>query len=87
MAWVGLGADGLSSSAYGPEAAFRELEIVTPGAAPHLHIPTRPSMSFHGNMQVAIAEARTLGRQASKVSLGNASASAAKAGSPSGFGT
>lgn len=25
LAWVGLGADGLSSSAYGPEAAFREL--------------------------------------------------------------
>jgi amino acid transporter len=26
LAWVGLGADGLSSSAYGPEAAFRALE-------------------------------------------------------------
>src|SRR5581483_4048979 len=25
LAWVGLGADGLSSSAYGPGAAFREL--------------------------------------------------------------
>src|SRR5256885_1114304 len=25
LAWVGLGADGLSSSAYGPDAAFREL--------------------------------------------------------------
>jgi hypothetical protein len=25
LAWVGLGADGLSSSAYGPEAAFRAL--------------------------------------------------------------
>src|SRR5258708_21897676 len=25
LAWVGLGADGLSASAYGPEAAFREL--------------------------------------------------------------
>ena len=25
FAWVGLGADGLSSSAYGPEAAFRSL--------------------------------------------------------------
>ncbi len=29
MAWVGLGADGLSSSSYGPDAAFRE--IMTPG--------------------------------------------------------
>src|SRR2546422_10750273 len=25
FAWVGLGADGLSSSAYGPEEAFRQL--------------------------------------------------------------
>jgi hypothetical protein len=25
LAWVGLGADGLSSSAYGPEEAFRHL--------------------------------------------------------------
>src|SRR5205814_2134098 len=25
LAWVGLGADGLSSSAYGPEAAFKAL--------------------------------------------------------------
>src|SRR6478752_6645094 len=31
LAWVGLGADGLSSSAYGPEAAFRAL-----GAHTHL---------------------------------------------------
>ncbi|MGH7296997.1 MAG: APC family permease [Polyangiaceae bacterium] len=29
LAWVGLGADGLSSSAYGPDAAFRE--ILGPG--------------------------------------------------------
>src|SRR6202167_6244359 len=28
LAWVGLGADGLSSSSYGPDAAFRE--IMTP---------------------------------------------------------
>src|SRR5881409_3837056 len=31
LAWVGLGADGLSSSAYGPEAAFRTL-------GPHTHL-------------------------------------------------
>ena len=30
LAWIGLGADGLSSSAYGPEAAFRAL-------GPHTH--------------------------------------------------
>ena len=27
FAWVGLGADGISSSAYGPEEAFRALEL------------------------------------------------------------
>ena len=26
FAWIGLGADGISSSAYGPEEAFRALE-------------------------------------------------------------
>ena len=31
FAWVGLGADGLSSSCYGPEETFRTL-----GAHPHL---------------------------------------------------
>ena len=33
FAWVGLGADGLSSSAYGPEEAFKAL-----GGHPHLGI-------------------------------------------------
>ena len=31
LAWVGLGADGLSSSAYGPEEAFKAL-------GPHTHL-------------------------------------------------
>ena len=30
LAWVGLGADGLSSSSYGPEEAFRTLGGLTP---------------------------------------------------------
>jgi len=34
LAWVGLGADGLSSSAYGPDEAFRQL-----GAHPFLAVP------------------------------------------------
>jgi amino acid transporter len=34
LAWVGLGADGLSSSAYGPEAAFRAMEKHTYLAIP-----------------------------------------------------
>src|SRR5881397_3154173 len=33
LAWVGLGADGLSSSAYGPEEAFRQL-----GSHPYLAV-------------------------------------------------
>jgi transcription-repair coupling factor (superfamily II helicase) len=45
-----------------PRLDLKELDI---GFAPDseegpLHIATRPSLSFHGNMQVAIAEARTL---------------------------
>ena len=39
---------------------FRELEIVTDPLAQPLHISTRPSMTFHGNMQVAVSEARSL---------------------------
>ncbi len=38
---------------------LRELDISTEPAH-RFHIATRPSMAFHGNMQVAIAEARTL---------------------------
>jgi transcription-repair coupling factor (superfamily II helicase) len=58
------------------QVAFRELEIsqvgqaLRPAAVPaSLHIPTRPSMSFHGNMQVAIAEARTLVDAGSRVAF------------------
>jgi amino acid transporter len=39
LAWVGLGADGLSSSAYGPEEAFRQLGEHT-GLAVYLAIAT-----------------------------------------------
>ena len=49
------------------EIEFRELDISLDAATPGLHIPTRPSMSFHGNMQVAIAEARTLVEHGSRV--------------------
>ena len=52
------------------EIELRELEF---GAA-NLHIPTRPSMSFHGNMQVAIAEARGLVESGSRVAFFAASA-------------
>ena len=49
---------------------LRELELGAQG----LHIPTRPSMSFHGNMQVAIAEARGLVEAGSRVAFFAASA-------------
>jgi transcription-repair coupling factor (superfamily II helicase) len=49
---------------------LRELELGEAG----LHIPTRPSMSFHGNMQVAIAEARSLVEAGSRVAFFAASA-------------
>lgn len=51
------------------QAAVRELEIVTGDSTPSLHIGTRPAMSFHGNMKVAIAEARTLVDQGSRVAF------------------
>ena len=46
-----------------PQIHLKELELGSEG----LHIRTRPSMSFHGNMQVAVAEARTLAEQGSRV--------------------
>ena len=44
------------------QCSFKELDIAwsTSEAAGSRHIATRPSLSFRGNMQVAIAEARTL---------------------------
>jgi transcription-repair coupling factor (superfamily II helicase) len=55
-----------SAAARHPQVAFRELEIAP---QPGLHISTRPSMAFHGNMQVAIAEARTLVDEGSRVAF------------------
>ncbi len=47
---------------------LRELDLpVIEPEARRLHIPTRPSMAFHGNYKVAIAEARTLVEQGNKV--------------------
>ena len=49
-------------------------ESVAEGAAPDLalealHITTRPSLAFHGNMQVAIAEARSLVESGNRVAF------------------
>ena len=38
---------------------LRELDLES-AASGRLHIPTRPSLAFHGNMSVAVAEARNL---------------------------
>ncbi len=44
--------------------SFAELDLVTSGDAHNpeevFHIPTRPSLTFQGNMRVAVAEARNL---------------------------
>ena len=60
-----------------PQLSLKELEIGwTPPADPEaegmpeaLHIASRPSQAFHGNMQVAIAEARTLVESGNRVAF------------------
>ena len=55
-----------------PTLSLEELEIGWTGSveeALNRHISTRPAMSFHGNMQVAIAEARTLVEKGNKVAF------------------
>ena len=55
--------------------SLRELEIIQDvERTPSLHVATRPAMSFHGNMQVAIAEARSLVDTGSRVAFFAASA-------------
>jgi transcription-repair coupling factor (superfamily II helicase) len=51
-----------------PRLEFKELEIGWQNEA-NLHLSTRPSLSFHGNMQVAIAEARTLVESGKRVAF------------------
>jgi len=50
-----------------PQASIKELEIGWNEG--DLHIATRPSLTFHGNMQVAIAEARTLAESGNRVAF------------------
>ena len=54
-----------------PSLALKELEIGWDSVRneANLHLATRPSLSFHGNMQVAIAEARTLVEGGSRVAF------------------
>ena len=51
------------------QVALRELDVAIASSTPGLHISTRPSMAFHGNMQVAIAEARTLIEEGARVAF------------------
>ena len=51
----------------GPRIDFKELEISWTDEG--LHVATRPSLTFHGNMQVAIAEARTLVEAGNRVAF------------------
>jgi transcription-repair coupling factor (superfamily II helicase) len=64
-------------AAAAPQISLKELEIgwepvLELGSfrtnAP-LHIPTRPAMAFHGNMQVAVAEARNLVESGNRVAF------------------
>ena len=59
-------------AAAAPQLSLKELEIgfdFSDGAQAALHIATRPTMAFHGNMQVAIAEARTLVESGNRVAF------------------
>jgi transcription-repair coupling factor (superfamily II helicase) len=54
-----------------PQVKFQQIDIgwSPSGEATSAHVPTRPSMTFHGNIQVAIAEARTLVESGQKVAF------------------
>ncbi|MBC7928776.1 MAG: transcription-repair coupling factor [Bryobacteraceae bacterium] len=47
--------------------ALRELDVVVAGAAESAAIPTRPSIAFHGNMQLAVAEGRSVVERGGRV--------------------
>ena len=66
MDWDEMRGDKLKSVAQHNEIEVRELDLSTDPAL-RFHISTRPSMAFHGNMQVAIAEARTLVEHGNRV--------------------
>ena len=51
-----------------PQAELKELEFRMADES-GVHISTRPSLSFHGNMQVAIAEARNLVEAGNRVAF------------------
>lgn len=60
LTWEELG----ERVAASPRLELRQLDLEHPEAP---HIPCRPAMAFHGNMPVAVAEARTLVEQGNRV--------------------
>ncbi len=54
-------------AAQSTQLEFRELNVTADADA--LHIPTRPSIAFHGNMAAAIAEARNLVEAGNRVAF------------------
>jgi transcription-repair coupling factor (superfamily II helicase) len=59
--------EGLAGSA--PQIQLQELEVITRPSTASYYIPSRPSMAFHGNMAVAIAEARNLAEKGLRVAF------------------
>jgi transcription-repair coupling factor (superfamily II helicase) len=58
-----------AQAAAAPRIALEEVEVLTGPSAPSFYIPSRPSLAFHGNMQVAIAEARNLTESGGRVAF------------------
>jgi len=57
-------------AARAPQIALEEVEVLAgPQSSDSFYIPTRPALTFHGNMQVAIAEARNLAESGSRVAF------------------
>jgi transcription-repair coupling factor (superfamily II helicase) len=52
-----------------PQIALHELDLSVAVGVAAPHIGTRPSMAFHGSMQVAVAEAKTLVEQGYRVAF------------------
>ena len=54
-----------------PQLDIQELDLVTgvDGGGERFHIPTRPSLTFKGNMPVAVAEVRNLIKAGNRVAL------------------
>jgi len=60
----------LESQAAGTaQISLQELDMAAGPGVPSFYIPSRPSLAFHGNMQVAIAEARNLADSGSRVAF------------------